>query len=240
MRALVLDTETTGMDETDQVIEMAAVELQLPQGKEVNRWRSFLMPDVYVKPDARAAHHITDDELVGAPTMMELQSTEGLPPAFREEGTIFVAHNMAFDKRLLMQTGLDIGDRVLCTWKLARHLYPNAPNHSNQTLRYWLGVEVPPFEGHPHRALPDALVTASVFQHMLGECKVETMFELMDRPVLLTTCYMGENKGKPWADQDVGLLRWVLHPKRTFDVDVIYTARYWLDQPRDRQGRLLP
>jgi exodeoxyribonuclease X len=235
MRAVVLDTETTGDGEEDQVIELATVQLELPSGKELTRWRSFVMPDVHIKPEARGAHHIADDELEGAPTMSELLQA-GIP-GLDEEDIAVVAHNMSFDSRLLRQSGLDVGQRVLCTWKLARHLYPHAPNHKNQTLRYWLGVDVQ--TGATHRALDDALVTAGIFQHMLGECSVETMFELMDRPVLLEICNMGSGRGLPWREQDVGLLRWVLDPKKDFDEDVTYTARYWLDQPRDRQGRLL-
>jgi exodeoxyribonuclease X len=238
MRAAVLDTETTGDAEEDQVIEVAVVELELPSGKELSRWRSFVMPDVHIKPEARAAHHVSDNELEGAPTMSELLQAGGIP-GLTEEDVVPVAHNMSFDARLLRQSGLDVGERVLCTWKLARHLYPHAPNHKNQTLRYWLGVEVPPCEGPPHRAMPDALVTAGIFRHMLSEVSLDTLFELMDRPVLLETCNMGEKRGLPWSAQDVGLLRWVLDPKKKFDEDLLYTARYWLDQPRDRQGRLL-
>jgi exodeoxyribonuclease X len=236
MRAAVVDTETTGDGEEDQVIELAVVGLELPSGKQLSQWRSFVMPDVHVKPEARGAHHISDDQLIGAPSMMELLSAGGIP-GLNEEDVVPVAHNMQFDARLLRQSGLDLGERVLCTWKLARHLYPHAPNHKNQTLRYWLGVDVQ--TGASHRALDDALVTAGIFQHMLGEVSLETMFELMDRPVLLETCNMGEKRGLPWSAQDVGLLRWVLDPKKKFDEDVLYTARYWLDQPRDRQGRLL-
>lgn len=238
MRATVLDTETTGQEEEDRVIEVATVEIELPSGEEVSRWRSFVMPDTWIKPGARGAHHISDDELTGAPTMAELLSAGGIP-GLMEEDCIPVAHNMEFDRRLLLQSGMDVGERVLCTWKLARHLYPDAPDHKNQTLRYWLGVEVPTAEGPPHRAMPDALVTAAIFRHMLMECPIERMFELMDQPVLLHTCYMGEGRGRPWEHQDVGLLRWVLDPRRKFDEDVTYTARYWLDMPRDRQGRLI-
>lgn len=236
MRAVVLDTETTGDGEEDQVIELATVQLELPGGRELARWRSFVMPDVHIKPEARGAHHISDDELAGAPSMQDILANGGIP-GLNEEDVVPVAHYMSFDARLLRQSGLAVGERVLCTWKLARHLYPHAPNHKNQTLRYWLGIDVP--TNLAHRALDDALVTAGIFQHMLGEVKLETMFELMDQPVLLEICNMGTGRGLPWREQDTGLLRWVLDPKRDFDEDVKYTARYWLDQPRDRQGRLL-
>jgi exodeoxyribonuclease X len=239
MRAAVLDTETTGDAEEDQVVEVAVVELELPSGKELSRWRSFVMPDVHVKPEARGAHHISDDELAGAPSMQEILANGGIP-GLTEEDVIPVAHNMSFDARLLRQSGVDVGERVLCTWKLARHLYPHAPNHKNQTLRYWLGIDVVRPRGVPIRAMDDALVTAGIFQHMLERGVAwRRCSSSWTAPSFSRSCNMGEKRGLPWSAQDVGLLRWVLDPKKKFDEDLLYTARYWLDQPRDRQGRLL-
>lgn len=226
------------MDPEDEVIELAFVELAASDGSELSRWRTFLMPKTYIKPDARAAHHIRDEELENAPYLSELIATGSLP-VLGDEDVIPVAHNMEFDSRMLKQSGYSLGDRLLCTYKIARHLYPDAPKHSNQVLRYWLGLEIDEVPGPPHRALPDAIVTAALFRHMLTECTLERMFQLMDEPLLLPTCNMGDKRGLPWKEQDVGLLRWVLDPRKTFDEDTLHTARYWLNQPRDRSGRLI-
>ncbi len=52
--------------------------------------------------------------------------------------------------------------------RLARVLFPEAPNHKNQTLRVYLGID-DAVAGtlHAHRALDDAIVTA----HILIACR---------------------------------------------------------------------
>ena len=56
------------------------------------------------------------------------------------------------------------------------HLWPELSTHKNQTLRYELELNVPTVEGMlPHRALPDALVTATLLQKMLEQKKQSVM-----------------------------------------------------------------
>ena len=61
------------------------------------------------------------------------------------------------------------------------HLFPDSPSFGNQTLRYWLGMDIqlPP----AHRALSDALVTASLFQKMLTMKSVDELVVLTTTPV---------------------------------------------------------
>jgi DNA polymerase III epsilon subunit-like protein len=74
------------------------------------------------------------------------------------------AHCAQFDLAFLGWTG----EPALCTMRLARAVFPEAPNHKNQTLREYLRIDgvIGEREG-AHRALDDAIVTA----HILIACR---------------------------------------------------------------------
>lgn len=253
----VTDTETTGVSEADQVVELAVVLTRATErvvtrprtksGRDV-RWSSLIRPTCPVSPEGRAAHHLTDSELAEAPTMAELLERRGLPefgrvPALDEEH-VLVAHNAEFDLRMLAQSGVPaalLPVRTICTWRCAQHLFPNAPRHSNQVLRYHLGLIVKlPIGVPPHRALPDALVTQALVERMLETHTVDQLVGLTAQPVLQQTCRIGQYRDRPWSVVDIGFLRWIARqgPRRPgpgdrdvgFDEDVLFAARHWLEQ----------
>ena len=157
----VIDVETTGLDPAvDRIVEVAAVTVALRPRPHVEALAldTLVDPGVPIGPEARAVHHIGDEMVAGAPRFQEL-----IPPlgALARSGP-FAAHRAAFDRAFT-------GSRRpwICTWRLARHLWPEAPGHSNQVLRYYLGLGVEErFAGEagivPHRAAGDALVSAAL------------------------------------------------------------------------------
>lgn len=223
----VVDTETTGLEEKDRVVEMAAVTVTR-EGGVTSTWSSLFSSDVPVEPEARAAHHIRDDDLRDAP------SPELLPVLDILGSGIVAAHNLAFDAKMIEQTwGCKISERRICTWKCARHLWKGMPSYSNQALRYRLDLIVPGADGLPsHRALADALVTTAILQRMLIDNTPEDLMRLTAEPVLMTLVPFGKYRGQTWESMDTGYLRWVLDPRREFDEDTLHTARHWLESRR--------
>lgn len=229
-RVVVLDTETSGDGPTDRVVELATVELP--------GWRTCSMivdPEVPISVEARAVHHITDEEIAGAPKLRDLRPWS--------EDAVHAAHNMGFDARILLQSGAPLPDRRLCTWRCSMHLWPDAPSYKNQALRYWLNVRVPDEAWaemrrlHPHRALYDAIVTAGILQKMLETHSVDDLVGLTSAPVLLKTIRFGVHRGKLWSEVPEGYLRWILRQGQKqsdeddegFDKDVVHTARHWME-----------
>lgn len=249
MRIAVADTETTGLDEEDQVVELATVTMEMMRyevgsrswevAEPVALWSTLIQPTIAVKPEARAQHHLTDKQLAAAPTMRSLLGDRGLPEFSGD--VVLAAHNLEFDERLLAQSiaaaGYDAADclpvRRICTLQCSKHVWPAAPRHGNQFLRYWLNLVVPPLSGPPHRAGPDAVVTASLLQRMLETHSVEELLTLTNTRALLQICQIGQWRGRAWADVDAGMLRWILGKK--FGPDEMHTARFWLDV---RAGRV--
>ncbi|WP_275183708.1 exodeoxyribonuclease X, partial [Citrobacter freundii] len=129
----VIDTETTGLEGgPETVVEIASVDIV--DGVICNPMSDLVKPGVAIGFEAMAIHHITEDMVEGAPLLSEVIG--------RYLGAdAYVAHNAKFDKAKLPAMNAP----WICTAKLARSLLPEHKSHSNQYLRYSLGLkpEVP-------------------------------------------------------------------------------------------------
>src|SRR5690606_2139449 len=148
-------------------------------------------------------------------------------PFFDEEFEFVVAHNAAFDKKFL-----DFGQAPwACTWKLATRVYPEAPSHSNQVLRYWLRLPAPSIASvqFAHRALYDSEVTTYLFHNLLSKAMseepLEGILKVSNNPVLLKTCHRNKPKGKPWSEVPRYYLDWILHKSGGWPEVIPSTAR---------------
>lgn len=219
---LVIDTETTGLGEQDQVVEFAAV---WPEG----HYHLLVNPSVPVIPEARAVHHISDRTLGRCFGREAWHEALGL--LLEQHPGPLVGHNVEFDLRMIRQTwpGLLPEDRpAICTYRCALHLWPDAPSYSNQVLRYWLGVEPAVKTGlPPHRALPDAAVTCALLQKMLETRTLDDLVTLTRAPVLLTKVRFGKHEGQRWSEVPRDYLQWIVR-RGDFDADVLHTARHYL------------
>lgn len=228
---VVTDTETTGMDpETDRVVEIATASVYMNSGewRISNRKSSLVNPGRSIPPEASAVHHLTDDMVSSAPTLDDAITVLGTPA--RAEGVAIVAHNAEFDRGFLPQWA----DRPwLCTYRCALHLFPDAPSHSNQGLRYYLNLE-PSFDGmdasnprnqQPHAALYDVCTTAALLVKMLSIATVEELMELQSKPVLLKTVHFGKHRGELWSAVPRSYLDWA--SKQDFDADVKHTINHY-------------
>jgi exodeoxyribonuclease X len=98
---------------------------------------------------------------------------------------VFVAHKWAFETQWL---GEHLQGRpAICTYQAALRLWPEAPGHSNQVLRYWLRPKDlnPVIASCAHRALPDAYVTAFLLRELLELATVEELIAWTCEPTLL-------------------------------------------------------
>lgn len=251
----VVDTETTGVDpEHDRIVEMGFVDLVPAQVNDEHALRfvrhdsafSWLAdPGIEIPPEAKAVHHITNGMVAGCPpperTVSDLTMSDG--GALGVEDIVFVAHNADFDRSMLEAAGFPKGETWLCTYRLALHLWPDAPSFKNEVLRYWRGYDTLPWVGIAHRAEHDVQVTALLLAEMLealGKIGVSTVEELIafaQKPAILRgKMKFGKHRDRTWeevARQDPGYLEWMLRqPPGSWDVDQIATIKHHLGAHR--------
>lgn len=201
----VFDTETSGIEATDEVIEIGAVDLDC-RDQSIKVFAEMLAkPSKPITPEAMAIHHITNEEVAAAKEWPEVW------PHFFNDPSIsaFAAHNAAFDGKFITDDMLK-GRPLICTYKAALRVWPDAPKHSNQVLRYWLGLQIFENCSPPHRAVPDAVVTAHILRELLKYASLDDMIKWSIEPALLPKIMFGKHAGAKWSDVPEDYLNWIL------------------------------
>lgn len=227
-RIRVIDFETTGTqdDPGAEVIELGRIDYVLETATIESPWTALARPVLgVIPPEAKAVHHLTEEMLA------EEQPIDALWLPFWDGlglDDVVAAHNASFEQHF----PAGHGRRWICTMKCARVVWPDAPGFGNQVLRYWLGVDGlyqfnPQLADPPHRALPDAYVTAHILASLLCEKTVEELVEISKWPALHTRFNFGKHKGKRFDEAPQDYLEWI-RDKSELDEDTKFSARYWL------------
>jgi exodeoxyribonuclease X len=223
MTVRCIDIETTGIDPaTDAVVEIASVDL-LREGGITNQQETLVRPRVPIPPEASAVHHLIDADLVSAPSL------EDVIDRFKGADA-YVAHNSDFERSFL---GDYLGQATwICTYKCALRVWPELTSHSNQALRYTLGLVNP--HGidrnslNPHRALADAIVTSAIFERLLKQASWSELVQWSGEPPLLTVFGFGMHRGQRFDQAPRDYLEWIADGQNDLREDVKFSARYWL------------
>lgn len=241
MRIRVFDLETTSIaDPPDSAVcEIGWSDVVSPADGEawsVTAPKALLVnPGRPIPPETSAIHHIVDEDVSGAPGWLEAWNVASAAPD-GETIRAFCAHVAKFERKYITDD-LTGGADWVCSYKCALRLWPDAPSHSNQSLRYWrkpVGLDRE-LASLSHRAGPDAYVTAHHLRDMLnGGALLEHMIVRSGQPALQVTCHIGKNNGKKWREVDSGFLEWMLG--KDFDEDALYTARFELDRRARENG----
>jgi DNA polymerase-3 subunit epsilon len=177
---VIIDFETTGLSamQGDRATEVAAVVID--ETGIVGRFQSLMNGGRRIPPFVQDLTGISNAMIRQAPRAEEvmrqlLDFIAGRP---------LVAHNAAFDHGFLGAELDRIGEAcptgLLCSMKVARRVYPEAPNHRLETLIRHVRIEA---TGQYHRALADAEMTALLWLRM--ERKLQNDFDLPEVPLEL-------------------------------------------------------
>lgn len=216
----VIDFETTGTEPPAEVCEVGLCDVNI-DAKRVGTPQSWLCGVKEMPPEVRAIHHISHAECSRRAAFDPLLMFDGDPSQF---GAV-AAHNAEFETKFF-EPELP----VICTYKAALRIWPEAPSHSNGALRYWLedqGKITPdPAKTQPsHRAGPDAYVTAHILLALFDTGVTgREMIAWTKEPRLLPTCPIGKFRGKPWSEVEGGFLGWMLR-QESMEEDLKWNAR---------------
>jgi len=240
----VIDLETTGRSFSDGgVVEVGWQDLTLD---ERGRWvlngtpqAMLINPGQKISPETSAIHHIVDEDVAGAPRWHEAaEKILRLERPYRLAA--LAAHRAAFEQRWCL-AALTRGTPWICTYKCALRLWPEAPTHSNQGLRYWRRPEgLDRAAGLPaHRAGPDAYVTAHLLRDMLGMVSLDQLMAWSAEPALLPRVPYGPFRGRHWRDLDDSALDRIIRGQGGADADLVFSARVERDR-RNGAGPAMP
>ena len=234
----VVDLETTGLTPDEHsVCEIGWADVVPAERDMLNApvsWQvagtfasRLVHPGRPIPPETSAVHHIVDEDVQDACSW-----AEAIAALLEPAPDVLVSHSAKFEKLWLTESVV-AGIPFVCTYKCALRLWPDAPSHSNQALRYWrrpTGLDRS-IASVAHRAGPDAYVTAFHVRDMLALAPLEKLIEWSAEPALQVRCHIGKWRGTPWRDVDDGFLRWV--SDRDFDEDVLFTVRHELQRRED-------
>ena len=214
----IIDFETTGTDVPPaEVCEVGICDLHL-EDRKVFPPKTWMCRVTAMPPEARAVHHISLEECAAWPPFDPT-------PIYAEACDAIAAHNSGFETKFFAPAA-----PVICTYKAALRVWPNAPGHSNGTLRYWLQDQGKIAPDHaatqpPHRAGPDAYLTAHILLALFDTGVTgRQMVAWTKEPPLLPTCPIGKFRGKPWSEVEGGFLGWMLR-QPTMEDDLKWNAQ---------------
>ena len=161
----VFDTETTGLNprEGDEIVALGAVRIVNGRLLASECYEQLVKPGIALRPESIRIHGIQPEMLEGQPDVRQvLRSFQRFA-----EGTVLVAHNAAFDMRLLQLQGEGSGIRfenpVLDTMLLSAVAHPALDEHNLEAIAERLGISI---MGR-HTALGDAIATAEIFLKLM-------------------------------------------------------------------------
>jgi DNA polymerase-3 subunit epsilon len=161
----VFDTETTGLDPRagDRIISIGAVRIVKLRMLKEESFDQLVNPQRGIPAESTKFHGIHDEMVRYKPGIDSI-----LPMFFQfTADTILVAHNAAFDMRMLQtceaQTGIKFINPVLDTLLLSAVVHPNQDDHSLEAIAGRLGVEI----HDRHTAMGDAVITGEIFLKLI-------------------------------------------------------------------------
>ncbi|MEK7060354.1 MAG: exonuclease domain-containing protein [Patescibacteria group bacterium] len=240
-KIIFFDTETTGVDSTDFLCQLA-YKIYSPGRANDETFCELYKPEIKIPAEASAVHHITNKMVENKIPFQKSPDFKKIKNLFENADSILVAHNAKFDVAIIKKENIN-PKNVICTLRVARALDKEnkLPQHKLQFLRYFLDIEI---DAKAHNALGDVLVLEKLFERLFDKIKKENnfsdeevlqnMIKISARPSLMYSFSFGKHNGKTVEDvakMDRGYLEWFLATKEEEnpeDEDWIYTLKHYL------------
>lgn len=232
----VFDTETDGLNRhTNHVVQLASVSYLAGSPAYAWTFEALANPGRPINPEVSAIHGIYDVDVQDKPPPGEVvqQWWAEITLLARELNAdmVLVAHNIGFDVPMTRKYFAHEWPEVpqLCTLKLARTLYPDAPNHKLTTLVRDYHKLDDELHKDAHNAVADVWMAALLLEHyqkVTGKSVLE-LAEEGKKFQLLRTMPFGKHKGTDFSKLPVSYLRWLTAAMEPGS-DIYRTALYYL------------
>lgn len=229
-KIVILDTETTGIDEDDRVIQLGFMVLD---GDGVEVHNELFSSSVAISLRAMETHNITPEMLEGKPKCTQSKAFARLNE-LNSASNYLVIHNAPFDTSMLRKEGFEPKMRVIDTLRVTKHLLKNEEAHRLQYLRYSLGLYKNEaneaknlgVEIKAHDAIGDVLILKLLLEELQKHKSLDEMSTLTQTPLIVEKFRFGKYKDrliKDIAIEDNGYLKWLLKNMSDMDEDLRYS-----------------
>ncbi len=240
---VLFDTETTGNQEPDRIIQVGAMIVHSKD--EIEVLDELCMAPVPITVEAMEVHNITP-ELIKDKGLYDETDFALKLQQFNQKENYLIAHNIAFDLSMLEKEGFENHYTLIDTLRCAKHLLPDSPNHRLQYLRYALELyQIEEAEAQKlgitikaHDAIGDVLVMKLLLSKLVrltqekfaGINPMQKLAELTQTPVMMKTFKFGKYKDREIAEvvnEDRGYITW-MRANLDLDEDMTFTLDYYL------------
>ena len=205
MKAIVFDTETTGIDEPE-IIEAAYLVLSedIKDNTIIERFCQRYKPSKMIELGALAVHHILDSELDKCPATREFK----LP--FDE--AYVIGHNVDYD----MQHWESPAYKKICTLALSRRLWPELTSHNQSAMLYHSAGRRPSTRDllrDAHSALADVINCKFVLDAIIAKTNPDSWEQLWrwsEKARIPTHMTFGKHKGMKIEELPASYVQWFL------------------------------
>ncbi|CAA6816706.1 MAG: Exonuclease [uncultured Sulfurovum sp.] len=241
---VLFDTETTGNQSDDRIIQVGAMVIGAKGAVEV--YDELCSSDVAIKTEAMEVHNITPDIIEGKAPFTSTRFWNDLAE-LNNENNYLIAHHITFDLGMLKKEGFENSMKLIDTLRCAKHLFPDASYHRLQYLRYSLELykkeqaEASKYNItiKAHDAIGDVLVMKLFLSELVSKVKEQypdvnpmvKLEELTNTAVMMKSFKFGKYKGEQIEDiarSDAGYIKWMLKSLE-LDEDLQYTLENVLE-----------
>jgi exodeoxyribonuclease X len=206
-KALIFDTETTGLREPIEIVEAAWMELtDFPQMANVKSLEQRYKPSKQIELGALATSHILDEELFDCPASSTFELPEGVE--------YLIGHNVDFDWRVAGEPDV----KRICTKALFSYLHPEADSHTQSAaIYYYYRSEAGMWLRNAHSALVDVRNNWYLLQALVGELmqaeplkSFEDLYQASEKARVPLVMVFGKYKGRKISEVPADYCRWYL------------------------------
>ena len=241
---VLFDTETTGNQAEDKIIQVGAMVVGSKGAVEV--YDELCSCDIAIKVEAMEVHNITPDVIEGKGAFIATKFYRDLAE-LNSPSNYLIAHNIAFDLGMLKKEGFVNSMKQIDTLRCSKHLFPDSSYHRLQYFRYSLELykeEKQEADKHgivikAHDAIGDVVVMKLLLSKLVAKVKEQypnvnpmvKLEELTNTPVFMKSFKFGKYKGDQIEDiarSDAGYIKWMIK-SLDLDEDLKYTLERVLE-----------
>jgi DNA polymerase-3 subunit epsilon/exodeoxyribonuclease X len=238
-KSIIFDTETTGLNKEDKIIQIGAIIIDNDSKKVVDIYNDLFSCDVSINIDAMATHGIRESYIKDKEKFDNSKFLKTINNLNNKENYL-IAHNLDFDLSMINKYNFQNNFQLIDTLQCAKHIYEvgeeingyQISNYKLQSFRYILLSEEEEkeealkynLEIKAHDAIGDVIILKLFLRKLIGKLCIkydiksynkvmDKLVELTKAPAEIKTIGFGKHKGSLLLDvakKDVSYLRWLL------------------------------